>query len=72
MSSNASEAAKKITIVPGSVSFLIQIFVRPSQAAKTLMKPYAQIASADKKNVKTQLLLVLCKVIFIWIILTYF
>ncbi len=63
MSSNAQKAASKIAIVPGSVSFLIQIFVKPFQAAKTLTKPHAQIASADKENVKTQFLLVLFKVI---------
>ena len=62
MSSNAQKAARKIAIVPGSVSFLIQIFVKPFQAAKTLTKPHAQIASADKENVKTQFLFVLFKV----------
>ncbi len=44
MNSNALKAASKMAIVHGSVSFLIQIFVKPSQAVETLKTPYAQIA----------------------------
>ncbi len=63
MSSNAQKAARKITIVPGSVSFLIQIYANCFQAAKESKTPSAPIASAGKVNVKTQFLFVLFKVI---------
>ena len=63
MSSNAQKAARKITIVPGSVSLLIQIYANCFQAAKASKTPSAPIASAGKVNVKTQFLFVLFKAI---------
>ena len=63
MSSNAQKAARKITIVPGSASFLIQIYANCFQAAKASKTPSAPIASAGKANVKTQFLFVLFKAI---------
>jgi hypothetical protein len=52
-------------IVPGSVSFLTQIFAKCSQAAKASKTPSAQTASAVKEIVKTQFLFVLSKVILL-------
>ncbi len=63
MSSNAQKAARKITIVPGSASLLIQNYANCFQAEKASKTPSAPIASAGKVNVKTQFLLVLLKVI---------
>ncbi len=63
MSSNAQKAARKLAIVPGSASFLIQIYANCFQAAKASKTPSAPIASAGKVNVKTQFLFVLFKVI---------
>ena len=63
MSSNAQKAARKIKIVPGSASFLIQIYANCFQAAKASKTPSAPIASAGKVNVKTQFQFVLFKVI---------
>ena len=63
MSSNAQKAARKITIVPGSASLLIQIYANCFQAAKASKTPSAPIASAGKVNVKTQFQFVLFKAI---------
>jgi len=69
MSSNASKYASKMPTVHGSVFFPIQTFVKCSRAAEASKKPSAQIALADKENVKARLLYVLSKVIFYCIII---